>query len=458
MTGRRSLRLRFLALGLGLLAVALFVSGVSLSALFARHLDRRVGQELDTHIETIAGTLRIDPQSAMSLSREPADPRFARPFGGLYWQVQDDTSGARIASRSLWDTVLPLEGELLPGSERTRDVAGPQGSVLLAHERGLIVPVASVDHHVRIAVAIDRGELEELKSGFARDAGYVLVALGLVLAAGIWIQIASGLRPLAALAAAVAKVSSGAERRLSQQVPTEVEPLVTEMNSLLDAQERELVRARDRAADLAHGLKTPLTALAADIRRLRERGDSEIAGNLESLSDAMRRHVERELSRTRIRHGMRPVSTLLGEAARRIVRVVERTPDAEGKTLVVDVLDEVSLPVDADDLNEMLGNLVDNAARHARTLVRISSQVDPDAISLLVEDDGQGLAEADLALALTRGGRLDQYGGTGLGLAIVQDVAAAYGGQVSLGRSELGGLSVRVTLPLSLTPARALPS
>jgi len=445
-TNARSLRLRFLALGMGLLVVALFVAGVSLSALFARHLDRRAGQELDTHIETIAGTLRIDPQGAMSLSREPADPRFSRPFGGLYWQVDDHTSGQRLASRSLWDTELPASPALSPGSEDTRDVAGPQGAVLLLHERWLIVPVAAVDHLVRIAVAIDRSELDALRSGFARDAGLVLVALGLVLAAGVWIQIASGLRPLAALATAVAKVRSGTDRRLSAKVPSEVEPLVTEMNSLLDAQERDLVRARDRAADLAHGLKTPLTALASDIRALRARGDSEIAGNLEALSDAMQRHVERELARTRIRHGTSRTATPLAEAARRIVRVVERTPEAEGKRLEVAVADEVTLPLDADDLNELLGNLLDNAARHARSLVRITSQADAATISLTVEDDGAGLADADRAVALSRGGRLDRGGGAGLGLAIVQDIADAYGAEVTLGRSELGGLSARVTL------------
>lgn len=443
----RSLRLRLLGLGVGLLAVALVVAGISLSALFARHLDRRAGQELDTHIETIAGTLRIDAGGAMSLSREPADPRFSRPFGGLYWQVDDDATERRLKARSLWDFELPPSPALAPGKEDTRDVAGPQGAVLLLHERWLIVPVASTDHLVRVAVAIDRAELDALRSGFVRDAALVLLALGLVLAAGVWIQIASGLRPLAALATAVARVRGGADRRMSQQVPTEVEPLVTEMNSLLEAQERDLVRARDRAADLAHGLKTPLTALAADIRALRNRGDDEIAGNLEALADAMRRHVERELARTRIRHGTSRTATPLKEAASRIARVVARTPSAEGKRLAVEVSEDVALPVDADDLNEVLGNLLDNAARHARMLVRVSAPSDAKTLSLLVEDDGPGLAEADRALALARGGRIDRGGGAGLGLAIVRDIAEAYGAEVGLDRSELGGLQVRVAFP-----------
>jgi signal transduction histidine kinase len=444
-TMARSLRLRFLALGIGLLAVALLVAGISLSTLFSRNLDRRVGQELDTHIEAIAGTLRIDAQGAMSLAREPADPRFARPFGGLYWQVDDENSGGRIASRSLWDSVLPPQGDLAPGMEQTRDVPGPQGSVLLLHERGLVVPAGGVDHHIRVALAIDRSQLDELSSGFARDAGYVLAALGLVLAVGIWVQTSAGLRPLAALAGAVASVRSGVRTRLSTSVPREVEPLVSEMNSLLDAQERDLVRARDRAADLAHGLKTPLTALAADIRALRERGDSEIADNLEALAHSMRSHVERELARTRIRHAG-GASAQLREAALRIVRVVERTPQAEGKRFEVAVSEDATLPVDADDLNEMLGNLLENAGRHARGLVRVSGGRAGAVAWLQVDDDGPGLAAADLPLALSRGGRLDRGGGAGLGLAIVRDIADAYGAEVSLGRSDLGGLSVRVGL------------
>lgn len=447
MTSARSLRLRFFALGLGLLAVALVVTGIGLSALFSRHLDRRVGQELDTHLQSIAGTLRIDPGGTLSLAREPADPRFSRPFGGLYWQVEDQTSGERLASRSLWDFVIPGGAEIAPGAELTRDATGPQGASLLLHERSLVIPVDGVDHRLRVTVGMDRAQLAELRGGFARDTGYVLAALGVVLAAGIWIQIVSGLRPLSAVAEAVGEVRAGRVRRLSTQVPREVEPLVTEMNSLLDTQERELVRARDRAADLAHGLKTPLTAIAADIRRLRERGDREIADNLEALADSMHRHVDRELARTRLRHGASRASTPLADAARRIARVVERIPAAEGKAITVDVPDDILLPVDGDDLNEMLGNLLDNAARHARSRIRVGWENAAGTISLLVEDDGPGLAEDERTVALARGGRLDRSGGAGLGLAIVRDIAEAYGGSVTLGRSDLGGLSARVTLP-----------
>lgn len=447
MTSRRSLRLRFLALGLGVLAIALLVAGVSLSALFARHLDRRAGQELDTQIETLAGTLRIAPDGQLSLSREPADPRFAIPYGGFYWQIDDMTSGQRLGSRSLWDTVLEPQSELASGAELSRDVPGPQGAVLLLHERGLVLPVAGSDHMVRVAVAIDRAELDALRSGFAHDAACVLVALGMVLVAGLWIQIAAGLTPLSTLAVAVGRVRSGADARLSQHVPREVEPIVAEMNSLLDAQERELVRARDRAADLAHGLKTPLTALAADIRLLRQRGDSEIASNLEDAADAMSRHVERELARTRLRHGTNRAATPLAETARRVVRVVERTPDAEGKRFAINVADEVALAVEPNDLSEILGNLLDNAARHADATIRLSAGRDASGAWLCVEDDGPGIAEKEVDRVLARGGRLDRRGGAGLGLAIVGDLVEAYGGKLMLGRSPLGGLTARVTLP-----------
>lgn len=447
MSGSRSLKLRFLALGFGLLVAALVVTGLSLTALFSRYFDQRVSQELDTHVEALAGTLRIDPQGVLSLTREPADPRFTRPFGGLYWQVLDETSGTRLTSRSLWDAQLASDGELAPGARRTHDADGPQGSTLLLLERALVIRAGTSDHLVRIAAAIDRSQFGGLRSGFVRDAVLVLAAVGLVLAIGIWVQVASGLRPLASLAQAVGNVRSGRQRRLDTAVPREVEPLVAEVNSLLDAQERDLTRARDRAADLAHGLKTPLTALASDIRRLRDSGQADVADNLEALSDSMRRHVERELVRTRIRHGAARPSAGVADAVSRVVGVVKRTPHADGKAFEMDIASGLTALIDRDDVNELLGNLIDNATRHARALVRISSEASVSRTLIRVEDDGPGLSDSQRETALARGVRLDSGGGAGLGLAIVRDIADAYGGEVTLGRSGLGGLRVEISLP-----------
>lgn len=444
----RSLRLRLLVLAGAVLVAAMVAAGFGLTALFTRHLERRVGQELDTHLQQLAGGVRLDPGGALSLAREPADPRFARVLGGLYWQVSDETTGSDLASRSLWDARLDLPRDAPPaGGVHVHDVAGPGDAALLLHERRILVPSPGGDHSIRLAVAIDRAEIRELRAGFARDLAPALAVLGAVLLGGFALQIGAGLRPLTAVRAALADVRTGRARRLDVSVPAEIAPLVGEVNSLLDAQEREMVRARDRAADLAHGMKTPLTALAGDVRKLRQRGEMEIADDIDEVAGAMRRHVERELVRARIRHGRPAALTPVADCAGAVVRVVARTPQGARVTFDLDGLGDLALAMDADDLNELLGNLVENAARNAKTRVRIVRVDHPGFAGFAVEDDGPGLPEQAREMAAGRGVRLDGAGEAGLGLAIVADIVAANGGELRLDASELGGLAASVMLP-----------
>lgn len=443
-----SLRLRLLALSGAVLVVAMVAAGFGLTALFARHLERRIGQELDTHLQQLAGALRIDADGVLSLAREPADPRFARILGGLYWQVLDETNGRDLASRSLWEGRLDLPPDMPPaGGVHAHDVAGPGGTDLLLHERRIVVSTAGGDHAIRLAVAVDRAELDELEAGFARDLAPALAVLGVVLLGGFAFQVGAGLRPLGPLRAALADISAGRRRRLEVAVPAEVAPLVAEVNSLLDAQEREMAKARDRAADLAHGMKTPLTALAADVRKLRARGETEIADDIDDVAESMRRHVERELVRARIRHGRTSVPTPVAESADAVVRVLARTPAGARVSFDLAGLGDLALAIDPDDLKEVLGNLLDNAARNGRGQVRLVRIEEPGRRGFSVEDDGSGLPAGAQSVAAGRGVRLDTSGGAGLGLAIVDDVVTASGGELRLGRSDLGGLSATVILP-----------
>ncbi|MCB1473274.1 MAG: HAMP domain-containing histidine kinase [Rhodobiaceae bacterium] len=445
-----SLRLRLVAFAALVMAVALVAAGFGLTALFSRHLERRVGQELDTHIAQLSGSLRIAADGTLSLAREPADPRFARVYGGLYWQVADQTAGRELRSRSLWDSELQLPADPLhPGTIHVHDTTGPDGAPLLVHEQLVLVPVAGRDHELRVSVAINRQELAALEQGFARDVTPALALLGLVLLAGFAVQIGAGLKPMRAVRAGLADIREGRARRLAEAVPSEVAPLVREINELLDAQDADMARARDRAADLAHGLKTPLTALDSDIARLRDKGETAIAADIDELAARMRRHMERELARARIRHGRAsdaPVATTLAG----IVRTLQRTPAGDALAFDIDVPADLSVHVDADDLAELLGNLLENAARHAKGRVAVGAASSGGQVRIAVEDDGPGLAEDARAAVLARGKRLDEAGLTGaagLGLAIVQDILAAYGGELSLDPSLLGGLRASVTLP-----------
>jgi signal transduction histidine kinase len=271
-----------------------------------------------------------------------------------------------------------------------------------------------------------------------------LGVLGAVLALATSVQVVLGLRPLRALRAGVADIRSGRSHRLPEAVPDEVRPLVEEVNALLDAQSREITRSRDRAADLAHGLKTPLAALAADAARLRERGEDKLARDIEAVGSAMSRHVDRELARARLRSDARrgeSASVELAPLLRSLVTIQSRTPAGARVDFDIDIADGISAPLDRTDLAEVLGNLLDNAVRHARSRVRIGAATAARGVCITIEDDGDGIDAAACAAVLARGIRLDQRGeGAGLGLAIVQDVLDAYGWTLKLSRSELGGL------------------
>ena len=181
---------------------------------------------------------------------------------------------------------------------------------------------------VRVAVAVDLARLSAAQTAFATDLLIALGLLGLVLAAATSVQVGLGLRPLDALRRGVADIRSGRNRHRQPEVPDEVRPLVDELNALIDAREQDIARSRNRAADLAHGLKTPLAALAADAERLRGKGESHIADEIEAVIEAMRRHVDRELVRARLRGSdrvRRGDTTPVAPLARSLIATVSRT-------------------------------------------------------------------------------------------------------------------------------------
>jgi signal transduction histidine kinase len=437
---RRSLRLRLIAGGIAAILLALAVSGAGLTVLFERHIARTMADDLDVHLKQLLSAIDVDAQDHLVLGQPPSDPRFGDPLSGLYWQISSDR-GDLVRSRSLWDTTLALPAdEPLPSEVHRHEVRGPGDTRVLVAERRISLTVGDRRIPVRVAVAADLARLSAAARTFARDLGIALGLLGLVLAVATSIQVVLGLRPLGALRRGVADIRAGRLHRLPAAVPVEVGPLVEEVNALLEMQEREIERSRGRAADLAHGLKTPLAALAADARRLQEQGAHAIAREIEVVVAAMSRHVDRELARVRLRGTAQrgvATSTELGPLVQSLIATLKRTPAGTQVTFESHVADGTTVPFDRADLAEALGNLLDNAARHAASRVRVTASADRIAI----EDDGPGITPAARTSVIETGARLDQRtGGTGLGLAIVQDVLAAYGWRLDLGTSHLGGL------------------
>lgn len=448
---RRSLRLRLLIAAAISISLALVVAAVGLISLFDRHVARRVDAELHNFLNQVAAGLEFDGNGRPHVAAALADPRFARPYGGLYWQIEH-AGAPPERSRSLWDTVLALpREESAPGEARVYALQGPDGSELRAYERRLTFRRNGAEYHPRIVVAIDARELDAARDDFIADFAPGLALLALVLTAAFWAQVNVGLKPLERVRQAVKAVRAGRAQRLSPDVPDEIQPLVGEVNELLSHQEAAVAKARARAGDLAHGLKTPLTVLASDAHKLRQLGQGEIAGEIEHLVGRMRRHVDHELARVRVAANSRRQagSADLARALAGIAETLKRSPRGEALTWELALGETGPVAIDGHDLTELLGNLIDNAVKWARERVRISSAEEAGAAVIRIEDDGPGVPEAALEKLGERGLRLDeQVAGTGIGLAIARELLDAYGGSLRLENRREGGFLAEVRLTL----------
>ncbi len=454
---RRSLRFRLLLAAALSIGLALLAAWVGLTALFERHVERRVAATLDNTLGLILGHVETDPDGRIRFDLALADPRFQTPLSGLYWQVQDEVRPTLLRSRSLWDRVLELpEDRLADGALHSHRLAGPAGQSLLVLERTVRYRAGAEDRRLRVAVGLDRREISAARADFAAEVLPYLVLLGLVLVLAGWFQVRVGLKPLDAVRQGVRAIRAGEVRRLPADYPDEVLPLAEEVNTLLDAQDNAIERARAWTADLAHGLKTLLIVLAADAERLRAAGHPDLALDLDSLAQTMRRRVDRELIRARVRArtgaltgdapgGGEPAAGAdLGAVLARVIRALECSPAGARLDWDLECPPALTVPMPAEDLTELLGNCLENAAHWAagRVVVRAGRAA---GAWLRIEDDGPGVADDQLALLGQRGLRLDERTpGHGLGLAIAQDICDAYGCTLGFSRAAAGGLAVNL--------------
>ncbi len=447
---RDSLRLRLGLAAAALIALALVLAGIGLTVILDRVLDARTVADLDRTAKLIAGRVGLAPDGTPTLSRDLPDPRFATPYGGLYWQVE---AGSRaLRSRSLWDRSLDL-GPAGAGAQApaTLDTTGPDGGRLIAVVRPLQIGAPGAETALRVAVAEDRRGLAASRTTFLRLLVPALVALFVVLTLAMGLFVHRALGPFRVLQAELLAVHAGRRARLPEQFPDEVRPLVTDLNRLLDAQERALVRARDAAADMAHGLKTPLAVLDALARRTGP-ADPALAAEIAEQARAMGGQVERALARARVAAAgdLRRRSCPVAPVAERLVATLRRLPEGGSLDWAVAVPGTLAYPGEEGELMEVLGNLLDNARKWAHRRVRITGTeagTDAGQPGLAVEDDGPGMSAAAIA-GIGRGQRWDESRpGTGFGIAIARDVAEAAGARLDFGRSALGGLRAELRWP-----------
>lgn len=451
--GRGSLRNRLLLTAAAAMLAAITLAGLVIVALFDRHVERRAIAEVHNHQRTLLFEIELDANGKLKVLQRPSDPLFDKPYSGLYWQVSQEQE-TLLRSRSLWDFEMAMpEDDLAEGARHVHTLDGPNGARLLAVERRLILTYKNKPQNYLVTVALDRASITKATSEFSRELATALLALAIFLALASYLQVTIGLCPLSRLRrdlAGIRETGQASTDRLKQDVPAEVLPLVHEINALLDEQEQSLARVRARAADLAHGLKTPLTALDGDIRTLRGKGETGLADQIECVSNLMKRHINAVLARARIAGARRPgvASLPMRTTSEDIIAVAACTPNGAKLSYELDMEPDAMIQMDKADYTELMGNLIENAVRFAHSQVSIAHNRNDQGDTIEVCDDGPGIDPQFREQVLRRGESLDRRGqGAGLGLSIVSEILESYGAQLSLGTSRTGGLSARFTLP-----------
>lgn len=442
----QSLALRLGALATGGSLVALVLAGAVMATLQRAGAERAFDERLSVFMTQLFADYANN--DVFDATAHFANPGFGLPGSGWYWVVGDPQTGEpRFASASLFDPLPP------PRSTGDGASSGPiSRPVEINGERLRLVDrtyrFEGEDVLVRVA-APTRGLDQEIR-GFQTALVVTLGAMWLVLLGLAFLQVRIGLRPLKTLQEAVADVRSAKTQQIKGTFPTEVSPLVDELNGLLKANEAIVERARHHVGNLAHALKTPLAVILNSARGPAEDAVlDQIASEARSIDDRVRLYLDR--AQRAATQGTTGQASLLRETVDPLVRTMAKLNlDHE---LRFDVSIDPSLRVRADrqDVEEMLGNLLENACRHAKTAVSITAQANdqtPASMVITVEDDGDGLDEAARLLVLQRGQRLDEARpGSGLGLSIVKEMAELYGGSFVLERSSLGGLRATILLP-----------
>ena len=429
------------------IAALLLIGGFALDRVLTRSIVDNFDNQLVFILNSMIASSEIDPVGGVRFNRAPADQRFIEPYSGLYFQISG--AGAdTFASRSLWDRrlrVSPSHNDVKPHLFDSGEfsVAGHDEPLRIA-ERDAILPGSKV--RWRFQVAQSRETIDDQIGTLRRTLiwSFAILGAGLLILAAL--QTVYGLWPLRRVRREVSSIRSGEKTRIGRDFPTEIRPLTEEINQLLAHSEEQAEEARRHAGNLAHALKTPLTVItnAATAR------SPDLADTVCREALAMRRQVDHHLARARAvgRRASAQARARVWESLEAVQRAVDRLYE----NVTVDIAGDhrAEVRVERQDLDEMLGNLVENAAKYGGGRVFVTVEPKGAAVDVLIEDDGPGIPESERGSLFSRGARLDTTGkpGTGLGLAIVRDVAQIYGGKIALEESEdLGGLLARLTLP-----------
>ena len=448
MTWPRSLALRLaLAAGLwvagGLGAVAWLVTDIAVRQIEAA-FDARLSGLLDAAVAAAV----TDAEGRVVVARAPAGADFERPFSGAYWQITAP-DGSLATSRSLWDQTLPaatsgLEGVVL------RDVSGTRDEMLRVAERDLLLPGATGTAHV--AVALSRTEVEVEIDRLRALLLLTFSLLGMGLVAGVVAMVVAGLAPLRRVSQALAEIRDGRREQLAIEAPSEIAPLVVQLDELIAANRVTVERARSHVGNLAHAVKTPLAVLRNALDQ--DRPDIETA---RAEASGLERLVQHHLARARTsalakaNAGMSVAPFVIAEE---IANALRRIFVDRGVSIVVEGERGAYVRADPQDLTEMLGNLMENACKWAHGKVLVSVVATDSKVLVTIIDDGPGLPKAERDAVIGRGVRLDERKpGSGLGLGIAAELAALHNGKLEISVAPSGGVAATLHLQRAVSNA-----
>jgi signal transduction histidine kinase len=452
MMGSVSLKNRLIAAATAWIAFGIVLAWLILSNVFQAHVTKQFYDELFVHLEELQRLARIE--NGQAILRSPlSDPRYDVDNSGFYWEIQQSD---QVLARSASLKAAPLK---TPDDHRsdigvhTHVIAGPTGTLLIAEKLDWREPQKAP---IQFLIGTDQRHLDAIVSSFNHTLSWALTIFGLSMVLAAALLIVYAMRPLAQVYAALHLVQTGKAKTLTGKHPAEVQPLIDSLNALLNSTHELIQRARTQAGNLAHGLKTPLAIMTDEAYRLQEHGHAASSATILEQCSRMQAHIDYQTTRARIvANRLSPGSAAdVKKTAEEVSAAMSRLYQSRSVAFETSVQSSLIIACDAQDLQELLGNLADNAGKHARSHVAIGAKpLDGGVIEITVADDGPGLPPEAHEIVFEVGQTWDtQKVGSGLGLAITRDLVMLYGGSILLGSSSLGGLLVTVTLPQAPDP------
>jgi signal transduction histidine kinase len=435
--------------------LALLAGGLILSNAFRESVSGDFDAELQSTMDSLIAAAGHDRSGNIHLEDRYLGPGFQRAYSGDYWQIVPigNTGGGMMISHSLLDhNIVFSDQEVVRPGMFWGHATGPEDQHLRVFARRIEFPITATakpddNRAYMFYVAADMSALDTRIAAFNGTLFWSFVVLGLGLIGAVFIQVRIGLQPLRRVTQSLHRIRDGKARRLEGDFPSEIEPLAAELNSLIEHSAEVVGRARSYVSNLAHFLKTPLSVLSGEAEAARP---DPLADTVTRQVGVMRRQVDHYLSRARAAGALdvlgsrTPVAPVLDD----LVRTLRRIHKERSVAIDVNCPPSLAFRGERQDLEEMAGNLIDNACKWAESRVRVTGSMAGATLELVIEDDGQGLTPEQRERVGERGERLDEtVPGTGLGLAIVRDIAKLYGGSLDLGNSALGGLGATLTLP-----------